>query len=128
MQSVKRKDKGMEHCHRHLSLWCTMITITFGALITGPEPMNVVAPLDSMVTFTCVVNTADTPAGTALVRNNTNGLVTWLVNGTALTSNTKDQNVNVTGTLQIATCQLTVTRDYLTGIPVQCLVIVVGIL
>ena len=99
-----------------------MTTITLGALITGPEPMNVVAPLDSMVTFTCVVNTSETPAGTTqLVGSNTDGLVTWQVNGTFLEANT-DQNVIVNGTLQIGTRQLTVTQDYLTGVPVQCLV------
>ena len=100
-----------------------MITITLGALITGPEPMNVVAPLGSIVTFTCVVNTTETPAGTTLIGINTDGLVTWLVNGTVLAPNT-DQNVIVNGSLQIGTRQLTVTQDYLTGVPVQCQVIV----
>ena len=99
-----------------------MITIALGALITGPEPTNVVAPLGSIVTFTCVVNTAEIPAGTTLIGINTDGLVTWLVSGTVLALNT-DQNVIVNGTLQIGTRQLTVTRDYLTGVPVQCLVI-----
>ena len=89
-----------------------MTTITLGALITGPEPMNVVAPLDSNVTFTCVVNTTETPAGTKLFAINTDGLVNWLVSGTVLTTYT-DQKVIVNGTLHIATLQLTVTQDHL---------------
>ena len=103
-----------------------IIIITMTAtesFITGPEPMNVVAPLDSMATFTCVVNTTETPPGTTLVGSNTDGLVTWLLNGTFLEPNT-DQNVIVNGTLQISTRQLTVTQDYLTGVRVQCSVIV----
>ena len=99
-----------------------MITIALGALFTGPDPTNVVAPLDSMVTFTCVVHTTETPAGTILFFINSYDLVYWLVNGTVLAPNT-DQNLIVNGTLRIATRQLTVTRDYLTGVPVQCLVI-----
>ena len=97
-----------------------MTTITLGAFFTGPEPTNVVAPLDSMVTFTCVVNTTETPAGTKLFGINSYELVYWLVNGTVLTYT--DENLFVNGTLRIATRQLTVTRDYLTGVPVQCLV------
>ena len=121
----------MEYCHRLLSLWCAMTTITLGALITGPEPTNVVAPLDSMVTFTCVVNTTETPAGTKLFGINSDELVIWLVNGTVLTYTDENGTLRiangtiriVNGTLRIATRQLTVTRDYLTGVPVQCLVV-----
>ena len=118
--SVKRKDEEMEHCHRLLSLWCAMTTITLGAFFTGPEPTNVVAPLDSMVTFTCVVNTTETPAGTKLLGINSDELVIWLVNGTVLTYTDENGTLRiangtiriVNGTLRIATRQLTVTRDY----------------
>ena len=55
---------------------------------------------------------------------NTDGLVNWLVSGTVLTTYT-DQKVIVNGTLRIATLQLTVTQDHLTGlhVPVQCSVL-----
>ena len=44
-------------------------------LINDPEPMTVVAPLDAMVTFTCVVNTTERPVGTSLVSSGTDGLI-----------------------------------------------------
>ena len=94
-------------------------------LINGPEPwpMTVVAPLGAMVTFTCVVNTTELPAGTTLVGINTDGLINWIVNGKVLEGS--NQSVIGNGALRIGTRQLPVIQDYLTtGVPVQCEIVV----
>ena len=87
--------------------------------------MTVVAPVDSIVTFTCVVNTTELPAGMKLVGINTDGLIGWILNGTIFDADS-DQSVTVNGSLQIGTRQLPVLQDYIASVTLQCRIIVEG--
>ena len=109
-----------------LLLVSIMTTAATGSLINGPQPMTVVAPVGAIVTFTCVVNTTELPAGTTLVGIGTNGLISWIVNGAVLGGSS--QNVMENGALQIGTRQLPVPviQDCLTGLPVQCRVVLLS--
>ena len=93
------------------------------ALINGPQPMTVVSPVGAMVTFTCVVNTAEIPAGTKLF-----GFGSWIVNGALLSGSIGQQTV-INGSLVIGTRKLLVIQDYITdgvpsGVPVLCQIVV----
>ena len=103
---------------------CTTMTWTLGALINDPQPMTVDAPVGAMVTFTCVVNTTELPAGTKLVSIGTDGVISWIVNGMVLEGSS--QSVTENGTLLIGTHQLPVIQDYITSVTVQCRIIVEG--
>ena len=89
------------------------MTLTLGSLINGPQPMTVVAPVDAMVTFTCVVNRTELPADTTLF-----GFGGWIVNGEVLPPSSGQ--VTTSGSLEISTLQRTMIQDYITGVPVQC--------
>ena len=103
--------------------WSGALATLSHTLINGPQPITVVAPVGAMVTFTCVLNTTELPAGTTLVSIDTDGLINWIVNGTVLGGS--NQSVIGNGALQIGTRQLPVIQDYLTtGVLVQCEVIV----
>ena len=108
-----------------VALCSVTMALTLGALINGPEPMTAVAPVGANVTFTCVVNATELPAGTTLVSINTDGVISWIVNGTVLTANS-DQSVIMNGALQTGIRQLPVIQDYITGVPVQCRIIMEG--
>ena len=118
------------HCKRCTAVTCLvlavvvscMMTSPAGSSINGPQPMAVVAPVDSIVTFTCVVNTTELPM---LVGINTDGLIGWLVNGTIFDADS-DQSVTVNGPLQIGTRQLPVLQDYIASVTLQCRIIVEG--
>ena len=81
-------------------------------LINSPDPMNVVAPLNSTVVFTCVVNTTELPLQA----------IVWKVDG-AFLSGDIDQLEMTNGSLEIGVLQLTVLHNYLTGVLVQCAVV-----
>ena len=104
-----------------LLLVSIMTTAATGTLISGPQPVTAVAPVGAMVTFTCVVNTTELPAGTKLVGIGTDGVISWIVNGMVCS-----QSVTENGTLLIGTHQLPVIQDYLTSVLVQCRIIVEG--
>ena len=97
--------------------WSEALVTPNTSLISGPEPMTVVAPVGAIVTFTCVVNTTVLPAGTMLFGNT----IGWIVNGTVLEVGNQ---LMVNGTLRIGTRRLPVIQDYVTGVPVQCEVVV----
>ena len=93
------------------------MTVTLGSLIKGPEPMSVVAPIGGPnVAFTCVVNRTDLPANTTLFVF----APVWSVSGVVLPINS---DLTSNGSLQIHTLQLPVLPDYITGVPVQCVVL-----
>ena len=92
------------------------MTSTLGTPITGPEPMTVVAPVGTTRSFTCVVNTNKLPADTTF------HAISWIVNSDFLPADI-DQEAN-NGSVITSTLQRTVIQDYITGVPVQCRVIV----
>ena len=101
--------------------WCATMTLAAGALINGPDPMTAVQPVGAIVTFTCVVNTSELLAGTTLVGINTDGLISWIMDGSVLQAS--NQSVTENGVLQTGTRKLLVLPDYTTSVPIQCEVI-----
>ena len=92
-----------------VSMTMTSATVTW---INGPEPMTVVAPLGTTVTFTCVVNTTELPVGTSLFGFG------WIVNHAKLSGSSDQESTD--GSLEISTLQLPV----ITSVLVQCQVAV----
>ena len=88
------------------------------SLINGAQPMTVVAPIGATVTFTCVVNRTELPAGTTLFG------IGWIVNGETLLPSSDEESTN--GSLEISNLRHTVIQDYITGVLVQCQVALQG--
>ena len=89
------------------------MTVTLGSFIKGPEPMSVVAPIGGPnVAFTCAVNRTDLAANTTFV-----AFSLWIVSGEELPI---ASDLSINGSLVISTLQLPVLPDYITGVPVQC--------
>ena len=86
-----------------------------GTLINGPQPMTAVNPVGAMVTFTCVVNTTEIPG---IFQS-----YSWIVAGETLSGNIDQETTN--GSLEISTLQRTVIQDYITGVVVQCQIVVI---
>ena len=87
---------------------------TGAALIKSLQPMSVVAPLGAMVKFTCVVNTTEL--------NEEFFDIKWVVAGVLL-SGGSNQAVDSNGSLRIGTLKLSVSKDHISSVPVQCAVL-----
>ena len=80
-------------------------------IIKGPEPINAVEPVGTMVTFTCVVNITEL--------SGIFGAYLWTVGGLTL-DGSSNQNVKPNGTLRIGNRQVMALQDYTGGVSVQC--------
>ena len=103
-----------------IQLWNGTLAIPINvntSLINGPQPMSVVAPLGSIVTFTCAVNTTELSTGTSLFG------FSWIEDGEVLSPSSADQE-SINGSLEISTLQRTVIQEYITGVLFQCQIVV----
>ena len=92
---------------------CSFCSMALAMLnIEGPEPKNAIEPVGTMVTFTCVVNIIELPAGTTFFG------FAWIVGSAFSTGSHKAVN----GSLQIGTRQLVVSQAYTASVSVQCTV------
>ena len=86
------------------------LTCQESAIIHGPVPQVEIAPLNSTVEFRCKVNTSELTAGRSF------SSITWNKDGLVVSS--------TIGVARSSTITLTVTEENLSGVAIQCSVII----
>ena len=84
-----------------------------GIPIDGPQPMSVLAPLGTEITFTCIVNITELTAERFFD-------IVWAVDGVPL-SGGSNQNITENGLLRTGLLQFSMSED--TSVFVQCAVL-----
>ena len=95
-------------------LWTSILCCAVGTPIDGPQPMNIVAPLNTKITFTCIVNITEMTVDRFFD-------IAWAIDGVPLAAGS-NQNITENGLLRIGSLQLSMSDNTL--VFVQCVVLV----
>ena len=85
------------------------------SVISGPFPQNLIAPINSTVEFRCSVNISQLIAGSLF------SAIIWSEDGTAIVGLVTS---SASGAVRSSTITLTVTEENLSGVAIQCSVII----
>ena len=95
-------------------LWTSVLCCAVGTPIDGPQPKNIVAPLNTKITFTCIVNITEMTLERFFD-------IAWAIDGVPLPADS-NQNITENGLLRIGLLQLSMSENTL--VFVQCVVLV----